>query len=52
MDIIGPYTLKRKDKTEIDLMCLTMIGPATSWLKIGELPVVDNPTIPTDTRGH
>ncbi len=24
MDLIGPYTLKGKDGTEIDFMCLTM----------------------------
>jgi hypothetical protein len=27
VDLIGPYTLKGKDKTEIDFMCLTMIDP-------------------------
>ena len=52
VDLIGPYTLKGKDKTEIDFMCLTMIDPATSWLEIVELPVVDRPTIPTGTKGH
>ena len=51
VDLIGPYTLKGKDKIEIDFMCLTKIDPATSWLKIVELPVVDRPTIPTGTRG-
>ena len=30
-------------------MCLTIIDPATSWLEIVELPVVDKPTIPTGT---
>ena len=29
-------TLKGKDKTEIDFMCLTMIDPATSWLELIE----------------
>ena len=38
VDLIGPYTLKGQDKTEIDLMFLTMIDPATSWLEIIELP--------------
>ncbi len=52
VDLIGPYTLKDKDKTEIDFMCLTMIDPATSWLKILELPVVDRPPIPMGTRGR
>ena len=52
VDLIGPYTLKGKDKTEFDFMCLTMIDPATSWLEIVELQVVDKPTIPPGTRGH
>ena len=52
MDLIGPYTLKGKDKTEIDFMCLTMIDPATSWLEIVGLPVVDKPTISTGAREH
>jgi hypothetical protein len=50
MDLIGPYTLKGKDWTEIDFMCLTMISPATSWLKIEELPVVVDSDIPMGTR--
>ena len=44
--------LKGKDKTKIDFMYLTMIDPATSWLEIVELPVVDRPTIPTGTKGR
>ena len=52
MDLIGPYTLKGQDKTEIDFMCLTMIDPATSWLEIVELLVVEAPAIPSGTRGH
>ena len=40
VDLIGPYTLKGKDGTIIDFMCLTMIDPATSWFEIVELPVV------------
>eukprot|EP00804_Cyclotella_cryptica_P013077 CCRYP_002371-RA/>CCRYP_002371-RA protein AED:0.45 eAED:0.46 QI:0/0/0/1/0/0/2/0/165 len=39
VDLIGPYTLKGKDKTQIDFMCVTMIDPATSWFEIVELPV-------------
>eukprot|EP00804_Cyclotella_cryptica_P030711 CCRYP_009130-RA/>CCRYP_009130-RA protein AED:0.41 eAED:0.41 QI:0/0/0/1/0/0/3/0/317 len=30
VDLIGPYILKGKDKTQIDFMCITMIDPATS----------------------
>ena len=41
VDLIGPYTLRGKDGTEIDFMCLTMIDPASSWFEIIELPVVD-----------
>ena len=29
-DLIGPYTLKGKDGTEIDFVCLTMIDPASA----------------------
>ena len=41
VDHIGPDTLKGKDGTQIDFMCLTMIDPASSWFKIVELPVVE-----------
>ena len=34
------YTLKSKDGTQIDFMCLTMIDTATSWFEVVELPVV------------
>jgi hypothetical protein len=40
VDVIGPYTLKGKDGTIIDFMALTMIDPATSWIKIVELPLI------------
>jgi hypothetical protein len=40
VDLVGPYTLKSKDGSSIDFMCLTMINPATSWFKIVELPTV------------
>ena len=50
VDLIGPYTLKGKDGTEIDFMCLTMINPATNWLEIVELPVIEASTIPMGTR--
>jgi hypothetical protein len=33
VDLIGPYTLKGKDGSSIDFMCLTMINPATNWFK-------------------
>jgi hypothetical protein len=40
VDLVGPYTLKGKDGSSIDFMCLTMIDPATSWFEILELPTV------------
>ncbi len=40
VDLVGPYTLKVKDGSSFDFMCLTMINPATSWFKIVELPTV------------
>ena len=41
VSLIGLYTLKGKDKSIIDFMCLTMIDPASSWFEIVELPVAD-----------
>ena len=52
MDLIGLYTLRGKDETEIDLMCLTMIDPASSWFEIVELPVTTDAGIPLDTKGR
>jgi hypothetical protein len=40
VNLISPYTLKGKDGTIIDIMALTMINPATSWLEVVELPLV------------
>jgi hypothetical protein len=40
VDLVGPCTLKGKDGSSIDFMCLTMIYPATSWFEIVELPTV------------
>jgi hypothetical protein len=45
VDLIGPYTLKGKDGSRIDFMCLlTMIDPTTSWFEIVELPTVAQET--------
>ena len=49
--LIGPYTLKGKDGTEIDCMCLTMIDPTSSWFEIAELLVTTDAVIPMDTWG-
>jgi hypothetical protein len=40
VDLIGSYTLKGKDNSQIDFMALTMINPTSSWFKIAGLPVV------------
>ncbi len=40
VDLIGPYTLKGKDGTIIDLVALTMINPATSWFEVVGLRLV------------
>ncbi len=40
VDLIGPYTLKGKDNSQIDFMALTMINPALSWFEIPELPII------------
>ena len=52
VDLIGPCTIKGKDGTVIDFMCLTMIDPASSWFEIIELPVITEAIIPLDTKGH
>ncbi len=50
--LIGPYTLKGKDGSSIDFMCLTMIDPATSWFEIVKLPTVDlKTTVPPVGKG-
>jgi hypothetical protein len=40
VEIVGPYTLKGKDGSSIDFMCLSMINPATSWFEMVELATV------------
>ncbi len=37
VDFICPYTIKSKDGTILDFMCLIMIDPATGWFEIVEL---------------
>ena len=41
MDLVGPYTIKAKNGSILDFMCLTMIDPATGWFEIVELPNCD-----------
>jgi hypothetical protein len=50
VDLVGSYTLKGKDGSSIDFMCLTMIDPATSWFKMVELPTV-RVTVPKAGKG-
>ena len=54
VDLIGPYSLKGKDGTVIDFMCVTMIDPATSWFEIVELPISQphELDIPMGTKGR
>jgi hypothetical protein len=47
VDLIGPYTLKVEDGTQIDFMCV--IDPATSWFEIVKLPV-SKPCLPIFPR--
>ena len=48
----SPYTLKGKDGSSVDFMCLTMINPATSWFEIVELPTVaQETTVPPAGKG-
>ena len=54
VDLVGPCTLKGKDKTVIDFMCITMIDPATGWFEIVEL-LISQPSeidVPMGTKGH
>jgi hypothetical protein len=51
VDLIGPYSLKGKDCSIINFMCLTMINPATNWFEIVQLPTVIKLTVPTKGKG-
>ena len=48
IDAIKPYAIKTSNSTTIDFMCVTMIDPATSWLKITKIPMVTF----TNTKGQ
>ena len=45
VDLIGPYTIKRKGKSPLQLWCITMIDPATSWFEMKEIKNKEAPTI-------
>jgi len=51
VDLVGPYTLKAKDGTVIDFMCLTMIDPASGWFEIVELPIHEIPKKKSKKKG-
>ena len=34
VDLIGPYKINRKDKSQLICRCVTMIDPATGWFEI------------------
>jgi len=38
VDLVGPYTIKRRGKNNLILWCLTMIDPATGWFEMREIP--------------
>ena len=38
VDLIGPYSIKRKGKPKLTLWCVTMIDPATGWFEMREIP--------------
>jgi hypothetical protein len=40
VNLIGPYTLKGKDNLQINFIALAMIGPASSWYEIAEMPII------------
>ena len=40
MELIGPYMIQAKEGTMLDVMYVTMLGPATGWFEIVELPNV------------
>jgi hypothetical protein len=52
IDIIGPCTLKGKDVTQIDFMCLTIIDSGSSSFEVVELPVTTDAVIPMKTKGR
>jgi hypothetical protein len=37
VNLIGPYTIQRKGKKDLQLWCLTMIDPATGWFKMQQI---------------
>ncbi len=51
-NIIVSYTLKGRDGSSIDFMCLTLMDPTTSWFEIMELPTfAQETTVPPAGKG-
>ena len=38
VDMIGPYKIPRKGKSDLELWAVNMIDPATGWFEIAEVP--------------
>jgi hypothetical protein len=36
VDLIGPYTIRRKGRPSLQMKCVTMIDPATGWFEIAQ----------------
>jgi hypothetical protein len=51
-DLVSQYTLKGKDNTSINFMCLTMFDPTTTWLNIIQLSKVSKLTVPNMDKGR
>jgi hypothetical protein len=47
VDMIGPYTIKRRGKKSLTLWCVTMIDPATSWFEIKQVKNKEAYTVAT-----
>ena len=38
VDLIGPYKITRKGKSDLKLHCVTMIDPVTGWFEMKQIP--------------
>ncbi len=52
VDLISQYTLKGKDNTSINFMCLTIVDPTTTWFNIIQLLMVTKLTVPNMDKGR
>jgi hypothetical protein len=51
VDLIRQYTLKGKDNTSNNFMCLTMIDPAVSWFDTINYQMSQKLTVPNTGKG-